>query len=309
MIDDFVSFEMGTSEASSSFFPLEGHNISQDDRKRIHIELQRSVQQLSTRGLKLSTRWAAELAVAIDLGEAPAAPSTTHESTVVMDDVYVLAKSHFDCGEYRRAAHTLESSKLHVFSNTHYFLWGYSLYLSGEHEKQSQETIELDAEVAVNPELKRLHDDLLPRYEAHQLDGFGLYLFGIVLKNLKHVHELPHLLDDIELPKIYSAKSVLLESVQIYPWNWSAWLDLASCCAPNDDIESLFLSIPSDWMFEFFRAHVSVEHQHFEVAMAVRWIKLEVCCNILMRSVDFGPINHLVSPKLVHYCTTRSCSL
>jgi hypothetical protein len=29
---------------------------------------------------------------------------------------------------------------------------------------------------------------------------------------------------------VYSAREVLLESVQAYPLNWSAWLDLAEVC-------------------------------------------------------------------------------
>ena len=93
--------------------------------------------------------------------------------------------------------------------------------------------------------------------------------FGIVLLKLKHIVESANSTNSsiMEFPKTHSAKSVLMESIQIYPWNWSAWLDLASCCTAADDLDTLFVANPCEWMFDFFRAHVLMEQLQHDVAM------------------------------------------
>ena len=60
-----------------------------------------------------------------------------------------------------------------------------------------------------------------PLYEAlctMRLDAFTNYLLGLVLRAMGRHEE---------------ARAALCESVVMYPWNWSAWLDLASVCDPG----------------------------------------------------------------------------
>ena len=63
----------------------------------------------------------------------------------------------------------------------------------------------------MNRELKGLKSQLSELYEQGQLDGFGLFLYGIVLRDMDQKEK---------------AVTVLVESVNVYPWNWSAWKTL-----------------------------------------------------------------------------------
>lgn len=69
------------------------------------------------------------------------------------------------------------------------------------------------------------------------IDPFGLYLYGLVLKEKGSEH---------------LARSVLVESVNSYPWNWSAWSELQSMCTTIDILHSLPLN--NHWMKDFFLA-------------------------------------------------------
>lgn len=64
---------------------------------------------------------------------------------------------------------------------------------------------------ALNSELIALEQELLSLYQTGTLDAFGSYLYGMVLHERERNAE---------------ARTVLSASVNAYPWNWSAWLEL-----------------------------------------------------------------------------------
>ncbi|KAL3748251.1 hypothetical protein ACJRO7_009483 [Eucalyptus globulus] len=233
-------------------------------------ELRIAVRQLSDRCLYSASKWAAEQLVGIELDPVKFTPSNTrfqrgsssirrrfrtneimstpiagvsYVSTPVMEeddivdgDFYLLAKSYFDCREYRRAAHVLrdQSGKKAVF------LQCYALYLAGENRKD-EENIELEGPLgksdAVNKELVSLERELSMLRKNGSIDPFGLYLYGLVLKEKGSEH---------------LARNLLVESVNSYPWNWSAWSELQSLCTTIDILHSLPLN--NHWMKDFFLA-------------------------------------------------------
>ncbi|KAK3225705.1 hypothetical protein Dsin_005567, partial [Dipteronia sinensis] len=69
------------------------------------------------------------------------------------------------------------------------------------------------------------------------IDPFCLYLYGLVLK---------------EKGSENLARTVLVESVNSYPWNWNAWSELQSLCTTIDILNSLNLN--NHWMKDFFLA-------------------------------------------------------
>ena len=192
-----------------------------DEPREIHRQLQESVYQLSIRGLKVSAAWAAELTTTISIPTSISEPTVSRTTTQIhaIDDTFMLAKMYFDLGEYRRAARVLGSeehshfnttgtssassswtNKTTEFSNAHYFLRAYALFLAGERTKQEHQLQEhptsassyettsstiIKHQHATNPELQRLYQELSERYENRQLDGFGLYLY--VLNDLSSV--------------------------------------------------------------------------------------------------------------------------
>ena len=100
---------------------------------------------------------------------------------------------------------------------------------------------------------KPLEEELSLLYQQKQLDGLGLYIYGITLKGLELKEE---------------ARRILLESVTAFPCNWSAWLDIISITADlNDGSEDLRL--PKHWMCHFFQAAFDLELQRNESAKSL----------------------------------------
>ncbi|GJU27870.1 anaphase-promoting complex subunit 8 [Tanacetum coccineum] len=240
-------------------------------------ELRSAIRQLTDRCLFSAAKWAAEQLVGIEQDPTKYPPSntrlqrdcssilrrfrsnenevvgvigtpiagTSYVSTPVLDeesecnvdsDFYLLAKSYFNCREYRRAAHVLKDQ----VGKKDLFLRCYALYLAGEKRKE-EETIELEGPLgksdAVNSELVSVEQELSAVRKNGTIDPFGLYLYGLVLKEKGNEN---------------LARTVLVESVNSYPWNWSAWLELQSLCTTIETLNSVKLN--NHWMKDFFIA-------------------------------------------------------
>jgi anaphase-promoting complex subunit 8 len=120
--------------------------------------------------------------------------------------------------------------------------------------------------IAKNPYLSQLSQELLDVYD--DLDAFGLYVYGMVLKAQAVVP-----------PKSPAAHSVLIQSILQFPFNWSAWLDLADL-ACNDRIveqaieEQLQPILSGHFMYHFFCAYLQSERQAHAEAQLIyeRWM-------------------------------------
>uniref|UniRef100_M1CA81 Cell division cycle n=1 Tax=Solanum tuberosum TaxID=4113 RepID=M1CA81_SOLTU len=243
-------------------------------------ELRAAVRQLSDRCLYSASKWAAEQLVGIEQDPAKYTPSHTRfqrgsssirrrfrtateaaftstpaagvshvatptvpedDNEAIDSDFYLLAKSYFDCREYRRATHVLrdQTGKKAVF------LRCYALFLAGEKRKE-EEMIELEGPLGksdvVNHELVSIERELSALRKNGSIDSFGLYLYGLVLKQKGS--------DNL-------ARTVLVESVNSYPWNWSAWSELQSLCTTAETLNSLNLN--NHWMKDFFLANAYQE--------------------------------------------------
>ncbi|KAL8226603.1 hypothetical protein R6Q57_016435 [Mikania cordata] len=235
-------------------------------------ELRTAIRQLTDRCLHAASKWAAEQLVGIEQDPAKYPPShtrlqrdcssirrrfrstdeitstpiagTSYVSTPVPEednedvdsDFYLLARTYFSCREYRRAAHVLSDQT----GKKALFLRCFALYLAGEKRKE-EETIELEGPLgksdAVNSELVSIERDLAVVRKNGCIDPFGLYLYGLVLKAKGNEN---------------LARTVLVESVNSFPWNWSAWLELQSLCTTIDTLNGLKLN--NHWMKDFFLA-------------------------------------------------------
>ncbi|XP_023519242.1 anaphase-promoting complex subunit 8 [Cucurbita pepo subsp. pepo] len=246
-----------------------------NSKENCRNELRTAIRQLSDRCLYSASKWAAEQLVGIEQDPAKFTPSNTRfqrgsssirrrfhtnescstpiagisyvstpvmeEDEVVDGDFYLLAKSYFDCREYKRAAHVLREQN----GKKSVFLRQYALYLAGEKRKE-EEVVELEGSLgksdAVNQELVSLERELSTLRKNSMIDPFGLYLYGLVLKQ-KGSENL--------------ARTALMESVNSYPWNWSAWSELQSLCTTIDILNSLNLN--NHWMKDFFLAYAYQE--------------------------------------------------
>lgn len=123
---------------------------------------------------------------------------------------------------------------------TYRYYYSHCFMKAGEKRKE-EEMIELEGPLgksdAVNRELVSLEREFSMLRKNGTIDPFGLYLYGLVLK---------------EKGSETLARTVLVESVNSYPWNWNAWSELQSLCSTIDTLNSLNLN--NHWMKDFFLA-------------------------------------------------------
>jgi len=109
------------------------------------------------------------------------------------------------------------------------------LLISSEAQKYAPST---------NPYLHQLSNELYDCYTKDLLDPFGLHVYGMVL--LKQQKQQSHSSSSPRTAKAHSPQKkkqslspqhVLMKSILEFPYNWSAWLDLAECALTNSDVE------------------------------------------------------------------------
>lgn len=185
-------------------------------------------------------KWLSELNLCIQI---PRSKDSESESSTSISpdeyDNYFVAKSYFDCREYDRAAYFTRN----CVSPVPRFLYLYSLYMAKEKRRldNSPDNTTLSGSSQLK-DLSELMSILNEEYNHKNLDGYGLFLYGIILKKL-------------DLTKM--AITVLLESVHLVPINWSAWLELSPLIQDTEHLRGL--SLPKHWIKSFFIAHTFIE--------------------------------------------------
>jgi anaphase-promoting complex subunit 8 len=107
----------------------------------------------------------------------------------------------------------------------------------------------------------------LEYYENETLDAFGLHVYGMVLLASGDKAPLP--------PHTPAPQTVLMRSILSFPYNWSAWLDLAECAiqagADGEAAieEGLQPVLSGHWMYHFFCAHLQA-HGHANHGQALQ---------------------------------------
>jgi anaphase-promoting complex subunit 8 len=108
-------------------------------------------------------------------------------------------------------------------------------------------------------------DELEESYTHNHLDALGLYVYGMVLKEAQTE----------TLTCRRPAHSLLVESLLHFPFNWSAWLDLAHVLSLDSNLEPLVEqalqpTLATTYMYHFFCAHLmSHHHQAHEDALVL----------------------------------------
>ncbi|KAL7498724.1 hypothetical protein ACHAWT_008083 [Skeletonema menzelii] len=291
-------------------------NNSDWDLNQARTQLRRASRECSRRGLKLASRWASEQLMGLAASSSPSASTIADDNISLLpeercqpNDVELYAISLFDLGEYSRAAHVLSSSSTSNESSSFsdgslgqiqpprddltslgLYLRAFSLYLDGERRKEEQVTElrdPLERTKLVNSNLPQLEADLHRSNELGELDAFGLYVYGVVLKELRGAkrapsgdqrhktnHEFNQTVDARTDESVGDAAHVILiRSILKYPFNWSAWLDLGELCVVDSsidkEVEELLLPISDHWMYHFFCVHVFIEEKANENAIAI----------------------------------------
>ncbi|XP_061376913.1 cell division cycle protein 23 homolog [Danaus plexippus] len=218
----------------------------QIDLNQVRIDILHGIQECNDRGLMQTAKWLSELNFALKDHKISSEIPNKAEDDIVTEEkeAYTLAKSLFDCQEFDRAAYFLENCT----SPKCVFLLRYSQYMSSE-KKRLDNATDTGNE---NSESTQVLLDLLSFFKANRnsLDGYLLYLEGVVLKKL-----------DLRS----QAVTVLQASVAATPTLWSAWVELAGLANEYEALDSL--QLPKHWMMYFFAAHAFVELKLSEQAL------------------------------------------
>lgn len=206
------------------------------------------------------------------------------------------------------------------------FMWAYSLYLAGEKRKEEEileaKSNPIVRMQAVNAMVEPLRDVLEERRSKGLLKGLAVYALGIVYKELATFRSVGGYEEGFagdagsqaadEQPTddegssgsrqrgsvgtfaestpvesdVKKACELLAQSVRIFPWNWSAWLDIAELSSPSTDhrhVDAVMAAaktrrLPDELGAVFgspeilqgcFASHVAIEQQHSEIALRV----------------------------------------
>ncbi|XP_044267888.1 cell division cycle protein 23 homolog [Tribolium madens] len=220
------------------------------DLPQIKQDLLKGIIACSQRGLNHSAKWLSELHYSL----AYIKPSSEENMYFKNDcegemEAYFMAKSYFDLKEYDRCAHFLKNC---TKPKTR-FLYFYARYLSIEKKKLDNMTdTNCPPDPTENNDLTELCRELKSDYYENKLDGFCLYLYGIIVKKL----------DMISL-----AISVFVKSVNLEPLLWCSWYELGKIIPDKNKIFSV--QLPDHWMKHFFLAHAYLEQLNNDEALQI----------------------------------------
>ena len=118
----------------------------------------------------------------------------------------------------------------------------------------------------INPNLNQLLSEFTSFRESGKLDSYGVYLYGVINKELYR-----------QSGKASANRSfrnslmALIDSLLMFPYNWSAWRDLADLCLENlsvhEEVEHRLEPISSHFMYHYFLIHNFMELQDNEQAL------------------------------------------
>lgn len=165
-----------------------------------------------------------------------------------------------------------------------------------------------------NGNLQQLFLELQDSHKKSHLDAFGMYIYGVVLKELQKSPIKHNASSSGSSPRstivnsnIPAAHVMLAKSIMAFQYNWSAWLDLAELCIADpvveQEVEYLLKPISSHWMYHFFRNHVLMENQKEKEAIMV--IESLIDGNDEFYPGLFVSSNYLLSQLAVAYYEMR----
>ena len=119
--------------------------------------------------------------------------------------------------------------------------------------------------------------ELASFHDNGKLDAFGLYLYGVVLKELhSQSNQLLSSIQNSHLSKrqyFKDAISAFIDSLLSYPYNWSCWRDLAELCLQNSsihgEVERRLDPLNGHFMYHWFLVYNFMDTQHNEQALVL----------------------------------------
>ncbi|KDE09842.1 hypothetical protein MVLG_00240 [Microbotryum lychnidis-dioicae p1A1 Lamole] len=178
-------------------------------------------------------------------------------------DRYDLALAYERTHEHLRASSVLNGCR----GNRARWLRGYTKYLAGEKraQEESGDLLGVKDRGIANPFAQELLAEMAewePGTVDH--DPWLLYLKALLLLAIPPVSPSPFGPRDpttmtVTLDHRLAAMDHLVHSVKLEPYNWSAWLKLASCLDGPEELEATLHFLPTETPLLFFFVHATLE--------------------------------------------------
>nr|CAI5862581.1 unnamed protein product [Callosobruchus analis] len=220
------------------------------DFRTVKRDLLKGIHECSQRGLYHAVRWLSEINYALKHVPVPREETPEFEDNTDNElEEFLLAKSFLDLKEYDRCAHFVKDCS----KPKPRFIYFYSRYLSIEKKKLDNMTdTNCPPDPSKNDALKELCTELKIDYFDDKLDGYCMYLYGVVLKKM----------DLLPL-----AIEVFIKAVKLEPILWSAWFELGKIIPDKTTITAA--ELPHHWIKYFFLAHTYLEQLNNEEALQI----------------------------------------
>ncbi|KAM0747566.1 TPR-like protein [Meredithblackwellia eburnea MCA 4105] len=176
-------------------------------------------------------------------------------------DIYLLALSYYRVHEHLRAAHVLQDCS----GPKARWLRTYARFLAGQKRVQEEggEILGVKDKGVPNPHSVELLADM-EAWEAGAVanDGWLLFMKALLLLSLPPTNPAP--LNPAHSAKPSSdlrldAMEILVQSVNLEPYNWSAWLKLASVLDGPEELAGALSFLPKSFATLFFFVHATLE--------------------------------------------------
>uniref|UniRef100_A0A1B0FIR9 Cyclosome subunit 8 n=1 Tax=Glossina morsitans morsitans TaxID=37546 RepID=A0A1B0FIR9_GLOMM len=218
-------------------------NVPLQEAKR---ELRQGIVECQKRGLVYSVKWLAEMCHGLADVDIDGEDEKNSFGIKMLEgiapkeyDNYFLAKSYFDVREYDRAAHLVRNAT----SPVPRFLHLYATYMAVEKRRLDSTTDQSNLNDSGHfKDLGEILVTLRAEHSRNKLDGYGMYLYGVVLKAL-NLNQ--------------AAQQIFVQSIRLVPMLWSSYVELAPLIEEKEKLQAL--NFGGHWMKRFFIAHVYIE--------------------------------------------------
>eukprot|EP01041_Mallomonas_annulata_P003336 gene3336-6600_t len=182
--------------------------------------LRQAIHDLNIRGLRLAAKWASEQLLGIsdssDDDDIAFQSSYTEKISNAENDLILFANTLLGSGEYQRCASLMRTHNKKINSMLGKFIGFYALFMAGEKLKDQNITESpegIDKTRSRNPFLLDLIRDMSLLYRENRMDGFLLYLYGVVVRDIR----LQGSTTASDMAQTPSARTILIQSLQTFP--------------------------------------------------------------------------------------------
>lgn len=124
-------------------------------------------------------------------------------------------------------------------------------------------------DLVVNQELPSIRAELSKLIAADKADAHLYFLYGIVLRETQDTVVMAKVVESRRNEALFEETSTTahVKSLNLFPWNWSAWLDLAHTITSESHLASVITSLKPHLLVSFFEAHALSKLGHFTRAL------------------------------------------